>query len=419
VLVRAPAPEEITDALDAFAALLGKPEEEVAADATPTLVKLLRESADRLAAEWGQKLAEIPVHLIEEPAFRLAGAEEAIRHAVATIEQVLQHHEPLSQELAANAAEAHTRLQLLAAPAKPGVRRPACSPVEVVELLRAYPKWRYQALVLHHLAEAFVSLRGHLSDELREVNFCRVRLSELLRLLEEAPAEEAALPVGRSAGPGERQGSIGRRLFLSGCKDLSEAVQQFLAGLSPDDLLELDAWMEETLKKDFTALVHVCLSSGTILKGVGAAMLETARAFAATKLPATDVAELFFEQQPEEEEAQAEAVTFFDEAAPELTTSRTAARSTPAAELCVLGTPPGEASERFRALLCQALPEVEVQHAIGPDDILLYRERSNLALTDLEQMGPVAQRAYAQLGATENFTPHSRIDVEFKPHRTA
>ena len=37
---------------------------------------------------------------------------------------------------------------------------------------------------MHQVAQAFVSLRGHLSDELREINFCRVRLNELVRQLE-------------------------------------------------------------------------------------------------------------------------------------------------------------------------------------------------------------------------------------------
>src|SRR5262249_3052706 len=142
----------------------------------PTLHQALRAAAESLAGDWGQKLAEITVELIEEPAFRLAGAEEAIRQLIATLEQTLQHHEPLARDLAEKAAGALARPRPLAA----GAARPR-APGEGPELLRSFAKWRYQALVLEHLSAAFIGLRGHLSDELREVNFCRVRLAELER----------------------------------------------------------------------------------------------------------------------------------------------------------------------------------------------------------------------------------------------
>ncbi len=408
------APEEIAEALAEVEALVGRPQDDRAPETVAVLVKVLREASERLTNEWGQKLVEIPIHLIEEPVFRLAGAEEAIRHVVATIEQVLQHHEPLAEELAAKAAEAHVRLSVLAAPPDSRARRPACSPADVVELLRSYPKWRYQSLVLQHVAAAFVSLRGHLSDELREVNFCRVRLAELARLLEEGAGNGGAGPRPSPAGASSRQGSIGGRLFGSGCKSLSEAVEQFLGARTAEDLLELDGKMEETLKEHFTALVQVCLSTANNLKNVETAMLETAHAFAASKLPPTSVAELFLEQHPDQEEAEGEVSALYDEASPELTPNLAAHRSLAPGELCVLATPPGPASERFRTIAQKALGEKEVNHAVSRDDILVYRERTNLALTDLEQMGPLGQNAYQQMSATENFTPHSRIDVEFK-----
>jgi hypothetical protein len=53
--------------------------------------------------------------------------------------------------------------------------------------------------------------------------------------------------------------------------------------------------------------------------------------------------------------------------------------------------------------------------AVGPgsDDILLYRERSNLPLSELPQLGPLGLDAYRQLSAAEQFTPHCRCDIEF------
>ena len=44
---------------------------------------------------------------------------------------------------------------------------------------------------------------------------------------------------------------------------------------------------------------------------------------------------------------------------------------------------------------------------------MMYRERLNLALSDLPQLGPLAQDAYRQMSAAEHFTPHCRCDVDF------
>lgn len=403
-------PEVLAAALDQLDALLGRPAEDQQPEEPPKVLLSLREQADALAAEWSQKLAELSVHLIEEPAYRLAGAEEAIRQIVATVERVLEHHEPLAADLTRKAREAHVGLKQLATPPKPGQKRPAVSPADVYELLRTYPKWRYQSLVIGHLSAAFVGLRGHLSDSLREINFCRVRLTELQRMFEEVPAEEKALTAHGSSA---RQAGIGRKLFATGCRSMREAVDRTMREVTADLLLELDARMEDMFKHQFTALVHVCLTPQNLLKDVAAAMLRTAQEFAAEIHPSTPTPDLFFEQHPDEEEAEGEVADYYDEAAPEVSAGRSPHGGPPVQELCVLATPPGEAGERFSGLLAKAVPGMEVQTAASPDDVLIYRERTNLPLTVLEQLGPTAHDAYLQMTSAE-LSPHARTDIKFR-----
>src|SRR5262249_13126482 len=152
-----------------------------------------------------------------------------------------------------------------------------------------------------------------------------------------------------------------------------------------------------------------------ILKSVELGLLDTAREYAATYLPATSVGELFFERYPEPEQAKAEISTWYDEAAPELLADDHSPRETPlVGELCVLATPTDPGSMRFRELAQQALPDTEVVLAGSSDDIVFYRERTTLPVDDLEQFGPVAREAYFQMTASDNFTPHTRIDVDFR-----
>ena len=82
-------------------------------------------------------------------------------------------------------------------------------------------------------------------------------------------------------------------------------------------------------------------------------------------------------------------------------------------ELCVLAAPSGPAGDRLRELAGEALSDIEWHSAAGDEDILLYRERINLPLSDLPQLGPLAQDAYRQMSAAEHFTPHCRCDVDF------
>jgi serine/threonine protein kinase len=390
-------PADAAAVLEKLEELIGKPGDDSAPDAVGALSQCLHEASEKLVSEWGQKLAEMAVHLIEEPQFRLAGAEEAIRQVVASIEQILQHHEPLARDLSSKASEAYVRLRMFLAPAKVPGRRPTLSNADVLELLRSYPKWRFQSLVLQTASAAFLSLRGHLSDEAREINFCRVRLTELQHLLE--------TPTGAA----ESEPRAGRLLLPSGAKDLSEAADGLMERVGPEALLELDARMQDMIREQFTALVHICLAHSNLLKNVEVAMSRTADEFAGELLGETNAAELFLEQHPDEEDAQNEASNFFDEAEPELAPGKSSFKS----QICVLAAPPGPAGERFRTLTHDALPEVEVLSATAEDDIVFYREISNLPLAELEQLGSVGQDAYRQMSAAEDFTPHTRIDVDF------
>ncbi len=406
----APLPaEQVAEALKALDALIGRPGDETPPEEPPTLVAALAKAAERLANRWSQKLAELAVHLIEEPAFRLAGAEEAVRQTIATLEHALQSHETLAAELTKNAREAHAALVALAHPRR-GVKSPAVPPQEAYELLKAYPRWRFQSLVLGHLSAAFVGLRGHLSDELREINSCRLRLTELHRMFEEVPPEEATMS---SHGTAAREVGVGRRFFVAGCRNLREAVDQCLAGVTADDLLDLDSRIEAMLRRQFTALVHVCVSKNNMLRDVQAAMLNVAGEFAGQQQPATSAAALFFEQTPDDGAAEGEAADFYAEAAPELPGARTRHGVPEAAEICVVAAPDDEASVRLRALLKRAVPSVDFVPAASRDDVVIYRERNNLPLSALPQMGPEGHDAYIHM-ASSDASPHSRMDVEFR-----
>jgi hypothetical protein len=411
---------DVAEALSRLEHLLGKPEEDTPAS-TPTsepshpgvIPNSLHETAESLAAQWSQKLAELTVLLIEEPEYRLAGAEEAVRQIIALIEKALSRSEPLAKELESDSTEAHTYLRILLGHLSDPRRKivAGAGPFEVIELLRTFAKKRYQALVLQQVISVFVSLRGHLTDELREVNFCRARIGELARALEagiDARLLTAKASSWHTSTPGTRHG-VTRQIFPNGARSLEHCVWQVLRGLHLEDLLELDRRVQAMLRAQFTALVQICLAPANIVRKVEQGILAVAEAFVNERLPQTDVAQEYLQQATDEGQAVQDLAAFIDEARPELVPNRTSQPT----ELWVFATPTGEAGDRVRQLAIESQDGVEPIPATSPDDLIIYRELCGLALSELEQLGPFGQEAYRQLASVQDFTPHTRIDIDF------
>jgi hypothetical protein len=224
-------------------------------------------------------------------------------------------------------------------------------------------------------------------------------LTELARMLESPPETDTS---------GEPR--LARLLYPAGCKSQHEATEQFLSAFTTEMKLELDNKIQEVIRRDYTALIHVCMTSKNMLKDVQQAMIQTAIEFTSSMLSETSVSEILLDHFPDPAKIGDEMASFYTEAAPEL-----AERSSETTELFILATPPGSASDAVTASALRALPNAEPNLAASHDDIILYRETANLPLVDLDQMGTAAQEAYRQLAATEHFTPHIRSDIEFEP----
>ena len=391
-------PEAFEVPLKCLEEMVGKPGDE-ASEAASQMVPQLREAADRLATEWGQKLTDLHFGLLENPGVRLAGAEEGIRHVVMAIEKVLQHYEPLLRDLKEKAVDGFERLRALAA----GETARRMTAQELMELVRSDPKWRYQSLVLQQTVSAFVCLRGHLSDELREVNFCRVRLAELLHMLERDPR---APGEGTSAAPAD---GASEQMFPAGCPTLSAAAETFLNSLSSEVILELDKRVQSLLQEEFRGFVHICLTTApTLVRRLDQTMRELAEKFAAEFLQRTNVAEMFQERYPNEEAAVERLSTAYNDAAPE-----TAPGHPHSGGLCVLAVPGGAAGDQIRSWASVVNPGMEFVSG-AEDTILVYREALNQPIVSLEHMGSAVRDAYLQMVAAEHFTPHTRIDVPFR-----
>jgi serine/threonine protein kinase len=395
-------PAVVIDALNRCEQLVGRPEGTVGPRRPAVLVDALPRAGEDLVAPCEKKASTLAEDLIELPDYRFAGAEEAIRLAGARVEQVLKHYESMCQELTSRGDQAYQRIyqhaeSLLAT----GGKRSAAEAAELLEMLNTYPRCRYHALVVRQVIVIYTALRNRLSDQLRDVDFCRQRLDELLHMFEESSGE------GRSG-----EGVPGQRLLPKGCQSVGDAVKQLLSQVTLADVHALDEKVQAMIQQQFMALLHVCQTSGSVLKNLEVAMQREAEPFADERLVETNVVDLFFQRYTRDQQAMDGLARAFDEAAPHVGGARVGRQ----AEVQVLAAPPGPSEARLRDLARGALPEAKFAAAPSGDDIVLYREWPHVPINVLDQLGPAGEEAYRQMTTVENFTPHTRTDIaEWQP----
>ncbi len=376
--------------------ILGKPEEFMGS-APGTLAEPMLQSAETRVTHWSTKLAAFAVSLVEQPEYRLAGAEAAFRELVSTIEKVCTEQEPLVKEFATRSQDARERIaKLLESLSNPAAARRNINLLpNLIELVRAYPRWRLQWLVLQRVSAAYVSLRGALSDQLREVNYCRERLHEMRRRLDEAPKEHVSLSGTM----------LTRALLPEGCRTLAESVEALRRRFTTEDINDLDKSVQNVISQDFSSLVQVCLGSANRLKELERSMMRLAMDCVGTRIGNAEVADIYLAQYEKDDQVRDDLASMFTEATPRLGEARQGS------EIAVLAAPASPAGGKVRRLAQQAVPDTELGESESTDDIVFYRERFQMLLSELEQLGPLGYEAYRQVGMVDSFTPHSRTDV--------
>lgn len=406
----------VVEAMDRLERLLGHPDDgrsHKPIDAEPAMLeRTLANIAHAVADECEQQLAELAVTLLEDPHYRLAGAEEALRQFCTTVDQALQSQDVLAKELAEKAAQLYVRIQQLTdrpIPAGTGssthwTRRPPAAvnltAADLFDLVRTYTKTRYHSLVLSHLNRLYISLRGHLSDQIREVGFCRQRLGELPGLLK--PAQDA--PRRESARPDLRV------LFPADCRDLKDAAAQITQALGPDDLIRFDERVQHWIHNHCQALLQICMGASSLVKSLAPAMIHEAELFLSDRLQGTSVAQMYLARHAVEDAEAPDALLddlqqCLDHAQPEF------GRIRHDNFITLVALPNDEHGLELQELIRKQCKEAKVHLTDRHDEMLFFHEIDNIPWKEVEQLGPIALESYQQRCTADPSSVHSREDV--------
>jgi hypothetical protein len=390
-LARLPDPGQVAIALDRVVCLLGppaSPQKRAATEMEDAMTRAATVAADGFALD----LRPLGPALVEDPAFRLAGAEEVLRQFLVTTDRLLDKYLTTATEADARAVAGYECLVHYTHFQK-GMHKPAAA--EFTEAVRQWPRARFQSVTYRILASVYQVVRDVLAAQLTDVVNCRQRTEE---------ATTAGGGFGER-GPSELGGP--RRLMPPGCLGVEDAVQRFLGVVADADLVEIDRRVQAELEPEYGGLFQACLNSSAGADGVVSVLYEEARAYLDTRLGEVDLGSMFAERFRSQHAAQQAIGHAFGDAEPEWV----GAGPWCATEVTVVSAPGGPSGEPLRELARRAIPVAGLPLADSRDDVTVFREFPAVPLSVAPQLGPAAAAAYQSLPETNQCSPHARLDV--------
>jgi hypothetical protein len=390
-------PATALGALSQLEGLVGRPSPDGTTPAT-ALGEVMEQAARTLRRDLEQRLNDLLTGMIEEPKFRVVGAEETGQQITTALGESMRIHVPLYQELAARAGDAHTHIHALLCNLQKGSwwpGRKAKTAAELQASMEEFPKARYQSLILQNVLDVYQGLLDSFPKRLEEIAFCRQKLSEFQKQLDKQSRGQSKIELGP-----------GRHFLPAGAHSVDEALDHLLRNVKPDDLLELDQKVQSAVRRQFKSMGNVLLSSSDLIDEMQVILQQQAELFVDGLLGKASVAAIYLKEHPRDDGVSDDLATAFDEAAPKLADPR---HNGP--EIRLLAVPADLAGERLGKIAREEQDGVEVVAAAGSEDVFFYRETPRMLLAELPQLGLMAEEAYRQMISSGHFTPHTRMDV--------
>lgn len=368
-------------------------------DRTATLRQALADKATGAASAADKRLATLAVSFLEQPQYRLAGAEEAMNQLTRLVERTVDELESIRQELASVSLELQNRAEKTLSTLETGgfslTGRRGTLIHELIDSIRLFGDKRIGLLEVEAAITFYRSLLGNIPDYLREVSYCRTKLEQFVEQLEPKPRSASLM------GPGTV-------ILPPGSENVDDAIEQFLEAIHPEDALGFDLHIQSELKGQFRGLANLCLKQGygndflTMLQNQAGQFLNERLGFATP-------ADLMVSVHDQPERLVSAVATAMHTACPEYYPPN----PEPGQETAVIAVPPGESGEQVWQAARQAAVGVEWQRAEHANEILFVRDISNIPWEMLPQLGEEARSAYQSRLSGEH-PASSRSDIRWQ-----
>jgi eukaryotic-like serine/threonine-protein kinase len=389
--------------------------------------RLLSQAVQDIARDWVARLCGEAMKLMEQPGRRIAAAEEALQRMSAFIgEQGATAHRrahDLSQR--SQQARADVQAALDACLTGPGGfsifgGRSARLLRNLFDHLATFARHRLTEDLAESVVLFFRRVQAGLDERLRDLSFCRQRLTHLQQMLE-TPGDPFALggpagamertpayPSRAAAGFAAVRGSSTVQIILPyGESEIEGAAARFLHGLEPKHWVKLEEVLQALVLTPLGGLYAVCQKTSDLLRQLAGPLIDQTSAYLGELLPVTDVAEV--------ERATGKG-RGSEKLAWQIRDCRRLARP------LVVGAEvdqrpyllvPGSAAGADLGEACKdVMPELKVLRVAGQSsDLTLSVEQGYLRFADVGEMLKNCRDAYKELRRTASTSPHARFDV--------
>lgn len=390
-LGRLPDGNQITSAVARVTQVVGVP-----VSGANTVPSPVQEAFQQTAAEWQKyfvsDLTTLLPGLVDDPIFRLAGSEEAIRAFLGlldrnTIQAAQRHGE------ADKTARSGYDLLMQQVHFQKGMQKPAAA--EFTAAVQNYPAARLQTLIYRQILDLYSHLKATLTQLLADLSGLRQKL-ELVRTQLATEGVPPAPPIGP------------RDLLPAGCESIKDTVKKYIHSLSDDDLLQIERRVQAAIEAETGGVYQTCINSSAGVGGLLKHLQQETREYLDARLGEVDLAGMFAARFPSPPAATHAMTAAYQEAMPRLIDPGPWSKK----EIAVIACPPGPAGDPLRDMAAHTLPPDEpVKTTDLADEVTFYREYPAVPLTALPQLGTNWEAAYQAHQDSAQCTPHTRCDV--------
>lgn len=391
---------DVVPIVDRILQLVGKPgrDEEYQAGRWSSQLDLI---AKPITKESEVKFAKMAVHFVEQPQFRLAGAEAAIQLCTQRLQSLIAVVDQAGQQLGRELLEEYEKLPpMLAALSQGkvfrGASRRASAVGDLVAWLRSWPQKRVQFLLNRCVISVYRQMLGNAPEYLREVNLCRIRLSDVAASLEKQAENSARMSPGQD-----------HPILPPGCKKIMEAADRFVAKLPEDSVREFEEHFQQTIRRQLRGLVNICLTMNENGPRFKEMLVGHARTFLDARLGHHTPAEEFFRNRPDPQTAQRDILQAYDESTPE----PFGPIPKPESQTFLIGVTADDFGKKMVRIAQELIPEFEIESVPSVNEIVFFREYHDLLITELPQTGTHALDAVRAVKQNERINTLSRTDV--------
>ncbi len=383
------------------------------------VTRTLNQTVLELANEFTKKLNEYAIELMEVPGKRIAAAEAALsrmaQFCAKNAHNVARRVADVSQKTATAWGKTKAIYDVCVEGGGFRIfgRGTPRNLRSLVTELGEYGKAKLKEHLVAATARLYRLVQGGLEDKVRDLTFCRQRLTNLERVLEPEgagshygshPGLLPASTAGASLAPVNSEGTD-QVLLPFGERDIEWAAARFVINVTPEQWIRLEEVLQSLVLSPLGGLHAICQKAGDLMGQLAGPHIHKTAAYMNKIIDVADVSEGDFVAGGKRANIVSLVQKCWERAVPLVVGDSKE-------QTGFLVVPGSDAGDALSAQIHESLPSIRVVKSVGQtSDIVICREQAHLPGKHLETILNHCHEAYLEMASRTANSPHSRFDI--------